>query len=67
MTPQRIYAARRERLKSGLITLSEWCKRRAEGAHNEDTTMEMLRKKVESLKDAVNRAGWDASNQDRKT
>jgi hypothetical protein len=58
MNNQRLYAARKERLNAGLVTLAKWCARRALGDHDESTTISMLECKVINLVSAVDRAGW---------
>jgi hypothetical protein len=52
--------ARLARLNTGLLNLSEWCKSRAEGQHDQYTTLTMLEKKATELKHRVDKAGWDA-------
>lgn len=52
--------ARQQRLNRGLLTLASWCKSRAMFHHNEKTTATMLRRKVDELFDAVDKAGWAA-------
>jgi hypothetical protein len=57
-----IERARIERLNRGLLTLASWCRSRTMFPHDEMTTQTMLRKKVEELVNAVDRAGWAESN-----
>ena len=52
-----IETARKERLNRGLLSLAAWCVARASGASNPETTMTMLKRKVEGLAVAVDRAG----------
>ena len=56
-----IYAARKQRLNEGLLSLSEWCAARAAGNHDDDTTLTLLEKKASTLRGKVNAAGWRAS------
>lgn len=57
-----IAKARQNRLNQGLLTLSDWTSARAQKNHNEQTSLSILKRKVAELEDAVNRAGWAASN-----
>jgi hypothetical protein len=52
--------ARKERLNRGLRTLASWAQSRAMGEHDDETTLTMLERKAAELRDAVNKAGWDA-------
>jgi hypothetical protein len=52
--------ARLARLNTGLLNLAEWCKSRAEGQHDQYTTLTLLERKAAKLKHQVDRAGWDA-------
>lgn len=58
-----IKEARIKRLNEGLLSLSEWCKTRAENPHDQLTTLTMLERKAAELRLKVNKAGWAASNQ----
>lgn len=58
-----IKQARENRLREGLHSLAAWCKARAEGCHNADTTLTMLERKAKDLREAVNRAGHAAGAQ----
>jgi hypothetical protein len=55
-----IREARLVRLNTGLLNLSEWCKSRAEGQHDQYTTLTMLEKKAAELRHRVVKAGGDA-------
>jgi hypothetical protein len=57
-----VSAARLERLNQGLLALGSWCRSRAIMQANERTTMTVLRRKVDELTSAVDRAGWGATN-----
>jgi hypothetical protein len=46
--------------------LSHWCAKRAEGEHDDDTTMTMLLKKVNELPHQINKAGWMALDEFNK-
>lgn len=58
-----IETARTERLKLGLHNLAAWCHARAEGEHDNETTLTMLKRKAAELEDAVNRAGAAAASE----
>lgn len=51
----------RQRLNEGLLTLSLWCFMRAQGQHDIATTLSMLERKSNELRDAVKRAAIDAA------
>ena len=57
---QLLNEARLARLNTGLLNLAEWCKARAEGEHDQYTTLTMLERKAADLKHRVDKAGWDA-------
>lgn len=56
--PTSIEDAITQRLNQGLLVLASWCRSRAMLSHNERTTRTMLRRKVDELFDAADRAGW---------
>lgn len=60
-----IQKARDLQTSKSLLVLADWCLRRAAGNHNERTTQTMLRRKVEELGEAVDRAGWLAGELER--
>ena len=47
----------RTRLNQGLLTLSSWCQSRASFDHDIDTTLTMLIRKANELREAVKKAG----------
>lgn len=53
-------SARKERLRQGLLTLASWAQSRANGEHDDETTLTMLERKAAELRSAVNKAGWAA-------
>ena len=57
---QLLKEARLARLNTGLLNLAEWCKARAEGQHDQYTTLCILERKATDLKHRVDKAGWDA-------
>jgi hypothetical protein len=61
-----LYTARHARLIEALHNLSHWCAKRAEGEHDDDTTMTMLLKKVNELPHQINKAGWMALDEFNK-
>ena len=60
MNNAKIYAARKARLNRDLVIIGNWCIKRAEGNHDQDTTMTMLTKKLIKLQSDINKAGWAA-------
>jgi hypothetical protein len=61
-----LYTARHARLIEALHNLSHWCAKRAEGEHDDDTTITMLLKKVNELPHQINKAGWMALDEFNK-
>ena len=57
-----IKAARHTRLIHGLYSISAWCASRADGEHDDETTMTMLQKKTSDLSHAIDKAGWNAAS-----
>lgn len=53
--------ARKEKLNECLLNLSKWAESRAAGTHDADTTLTMLKKRVQEIETQVNRAGWRAT------
>ena len=62
-----IYAARKAELNRRLLVLAEWAVKRANGDHDEDTTMTMLKKRILEIEDGVNRAGWREANRESES
>ena len=60
-TEANIRIARMEELNRRLRVLSEWALNRTTGGHDTETTITMLRRRVEEIEDGVNRAGWRAT------
>lgn len=54
--------ARQERLREGLKNLAAWCEKRVEGNHDSDTTLTMLERKANGLRQSILKAGWKAAN-----
>lgn len=46
-------SAKKDRLNAGLRSLAEWCIARADGEHDTDTTLTMLERKANVLRDRV--------------
>jgi hypothetical protein len=55
-----IETARRNRLNQGLLALASWCRSRAAGDHDIETTLTMLKSKAGALPWRVVKAGADA-------
>jgi hypothetical protein len=55
-----VMVARNRNLSDRLASLSEWCRKRADGNHDTKTTLTMLKKKVADIEHRVNQAGWNA-------
>ena len=53
-----IEQARKDQLKKSLESLGNWALNRSKGDHDELTTFVLLDRKVEKLKNQVNKAGW---------
>ena len=58
-----IKSAQHERLNQGLETLSDWCKNRADGDYNIETTLSMLETMARQLRGRVVDAGLSAINE----
>lgn len=58
--------ARKAELNRRLEVLAQWAVARAQGDHDEDTTLTMLKRRVEQIEDGVNRAGWRAAAENLK-
>jgi hypothetical protein len=58
-----ISEARRTRLKQALVALAKWASARAEGDHDTETTITMLKRRASEIQDQVDRAGWAASTE----
>jgi hypothetical protein len=54
---QIIETARRNRLNQGLLVLASWCRSRAAGDHDIETTLTMLCKKADMLPWQIAKAG----------
>lgn len=56
----RMRDARRRRLSADLRALGKWCLSRADGDHNEETTLSMLERRAGNLRRRCMEAGWRA-------
>jgi len=62
-----IYAARKAELNRRLLVLAEWAVKRATGDHDGDTTLTMLKKRIDEIESGVNRAGWREANRESES
>lgn len=50
----------KEHLNAALISFGNWCINRANGDHDQYTTLTMLKRRATDIESAVNKAGWRA-------